>query len=601
MTVRLWLGVADCWQCGTSIELTEEQERDLQLMLRHGKVTSRPDIVSSAETRPSAPAPSAATPTAPTTAPPEPAPEPAHSPPLSDDSASLTPSRPVEQRPRAAAVSVPRMRPRQVPSDRPISTARRATRLFDSFPAWLISVVLHLILLTLLALWHLGEVEEEQRILLSTAIVPDQIEGGEVAVVLPDHELAFDLPLPQDLDLSDRKVREAVIRADQDARQLRLDPGVDEPDLPSLESVKAVIGGGGGRGPGRPLAARDPRIRTDVVRQEGGTTMTEAAVARGLLWLAEHQEEDGSWSLDRFNHRLGCSCGGTGSMHSDAAATYLALLPFLGAGQTHLVGRYQHHVSQGLRWTLAHQRDDGDLRGTSTGNAGMYAQGQGAIVLCEAYMMTGDETLRPPAQRAVQFIVAAQHIAGGWRYAPGQPGDTSVLGWQLMALQSARAAGLKVPEETLELAGQYLDSVSERGGSLYSYMPGQAPTHVMTAEALLCRMYLGWTLDSPALRDGIEYLVDRHLPRSRSPNIYYWYYATQSLHHAGGKPWETWNAHMREVLVESQERRGHAAGSWSPRGEHASAGGRIYMTSLAVCSLEVYYRHLPLFRQLDLK
>ncbi|MGE3776393.1 MAG: hypothetical protein AB7F89_04350, partial [Pirellulaceae bacterium] len=226
MTVRLWLGVADCWQCGTSIELTEEQERDLQLMLRHGKVTSRPDIVSSAETRPSAPAPSAATPTAPTTAPPEPAPEPAHSPPLSDDSASLTPSRPVEQRPRAAAVSVPRMRPRQVPSDRPISTARRATRLFDSFPAWLISVVLHLILLTLLALWHLGEVEEEQRILLSTAIVPDQIEGGEVAVVLPDHELAFDLPLPQDLDLSDRKVREAVIRADQDARQLRLDPGV---------------------------------------------------------------------------------------------------------------------------------------------------------------------------------------------------------------------------------------------------------------------------------------------------------------------------------------------------------------------------------------
>ena len=58
---------------------------------------------------------------------------------------------------------------------------------------------------------------------------------------------------------------------------------------------------------------------------------------------------------------------------------------------------------------------------------------------------------------------------------------------------------------------------------------------------------------------------------------------------------------MRDVLVNSQETRGHLAGSWSPRGdEHAGAGGRIYVTALATCTLEVYYRHLPLFRQLDL-
>jgi hypothetical protein len=170
-----------------------------------------------------------------------------------------------------------------------------------------------------------------------------------------------------------------------------------------------------------------------------------------------------------------------------------------------------------------------------------------------------------------------------------------------MALQSAKAANLSVPVETLELASRYLDSVQDRGGAVYSYLPGHAPTPVMTAEALLCRIYLGWSLDDEPLHRGIRYLSDQHAPRDRDPNIYYWYYATQAMHHYGGEPWEKWNAKMREILVESQERSGHAAGSWAPRGDHASAGGRIYMTSLAICSLEVYYRHLPIFRQLKLE
>lgn len=471
---------------------------------------------------------------------------------------------------------------------------------FNATPAWLISLVFHLVLLTLLALWPLGEEVDDKLITLSTTVSRAHNEGGEVAPVNPDFELAFDLPIPNDLNLADEKVREVVVREDQDARELRLDPGVDEPDLPSLEAVKAVVGGGQGSGPGRALAARDPRIRVDIVKHEGGTTMTEAAVSRGLRWLALHQEQDGHWSLNRFSHRSGCTCGGAGSVRSDSAGTSLALLPFLGAGQTHLVGRYQEHVSKGLRWMLAQQKPDGDLRGNSDGNTGMYAHGQGTIVLCEAFLMTGDEELRRPAQRAVDFIVKAQHPAGGWRYSPGQPGDTSVLGWELMALQSARAANLTVPDETLELAGRYLDSVSHQDGALYSYLAGQPPTHVMTAEALLCRIYLGWNLDNSALVQGINYLSSSHLPHERDPNIYYWYYATQAMHHVGGQPWETWNVHMREVLVETQERRGHAAGSWSPRGNHAGAGGRIYMTSLAVCSLEVYYRHLPIFRQLKL-
>jgi hypothetical protein len=295
-----------------------------------------------------------------------------------------------------------------------------------------------------------------------------------------------------------------------------------------------------------------------------------------------------------------------GGHRSDSAATSLALFPFLGAGQTHLTGRYRDEVSQGLRWLVSHQDEDGDLRAGSSGNTGMYAHGQGAIVLCEAFLMTGDEELRVPAQKAIDFIVEAQYPDGGWRYKPNKEcspnerrSDTSVVGWQLMALQSARAANLTVPEETFELAGHYLDSVQHSDGAKYSYQARGGPTHVMTAEALLCRIYLGWNKDYPALMDGIEYLEEEHPPSAGEPNMYYWYYATQTFHHVGGAHWNRWNLKMRDVLVNTQQTRGRDAGSWTPRGGHASAGGRVYMTSLAVCTLEVYYRHLPIFRQID--
>jgi hypothetical protein len=82
--------------------------------------------------------------------------------------------------------------------------------------------------------------------------------------------------------------------------------------------------------------------------------------------------------------------------------------------------------------------------------------------------------------------------------------------------------------------------------------------------------------------------------------VYYWYYGTQTMHHFGGEEWEKWNLQMREILVSTQEKNGVNAGSWPPRDNHSNSGGRIYTTSLAVCTLEVYYRHLPVFKQLKL-
>jgi hypothetical protein len=473
--------------------------------------------------------------------------------------------------------------------------------LLDDTPAWLISMLVHLILLTLLALLNKDEERPDGPfITLSSMTAREREEGGDTIQIKPSDLAQFDLPLPNKSDLADDRKREALLEAAQDARELRIDDAL--PHLPDYETIKRKVGRADGVEQG--FLARDPRLRVEMVTKEGGTTLTEAAVARGLRWLANHQNEDGSWSLSGFRRAGECNCNGDGAYSSKSPGTALAMLPYLGAGQTHLAGKYKGTVSRGLRWLMQNQGSDGDLRAGAEGNEGMYTHGQAAIVLCEAFAMTGDEELRVPAQRAVDFIVAAQYRDGGWRYQPGPRslrGDTSVVGWQLMALQSARAANLTVPEETWGMADLFLDSVQHAGGALYSYQAGGGPTHVMTAEALLCRMYLGWTKDRPGLTDGVQWLVENHLPHERQPNVYYWYYATQVLHHHGGPRWEEWNLAMRDILCESQETRGHAAGSWPPRGDHAGAGGRIYSTALAICTLEVYYRHLPIFRQIKLE
>ena len=122
----------------------------------------------------------------------------------------------------------------------------------------------------------------------------------------------------------------------------------------------------------------------------------------------------------------------------------MGLLPFLAAGQTHKSkGPYKEHILKGIEWLIAHQQPDGNL--AKGAQQMMYSHGLATIALSEAYGLSGDKQVGMAAQGAVNFILNAQNAAdGGWRYNPKDPGDTSVVGWQLMALKSAHMAGLNV-------------------------------------------------------------------------------------------------------------------------------------------------------------
>jgi hypothetical protein len=233
----------------------------------------------------------------------------------------------------------------------------------------------------------------------------------------------------------------------------------------------------------------------------------------------------------------------------------------------------------------------------------MYSHGLATIALSEAYGMTKDPSLGKAAEAAVRFIEAAQHpTTGGWRYSPGEEGDTSVVSWQVTGLKSAQMAGIEVKDATFDGARKFLTSASAgEAKGLFSYTPGATPTPTMTASGLLCTQHLGIPRDSPRMKEGVDMLM-RHLPAPEQRSIYYWHYANQVMHNLPGSQWDEWNRKMQAALIESQVTSdGNCAdGSWDPQRPFpdpwGNAGGRLMTTSLSCLALEVYYRYLPLYR-----
>jgi hypothetical protein len=337
-----------------------------------------------------------------------------------------------------------------------------------------------------------------------------------------------------------------------------------------------------------------------VAESHGGTAETEAAVKAALKWLADNQAADGRWDprahgAGKETSVLGRDRQSAGS-HADAAVTGLALLAFLASGHTHLDGPYREDVRRALEYLIRTQASDGSLAGQAAPFEFMYCHAMAACAMSEAYGMTRDGRLREPVRRAVAYSIAAQDpVGGGWRYRPGDSGDTSQLGWQLMSLKSAELAGIPIPDATRQGIIRYLRSVSSgKFGGRASYRPGEQATRSMTAEALVCWQFLGLPRQHPAGNEAGDYLLDE-LPGEGQSNSYYWYYATLGMYQLQGDHWRRWNDALRAAVVGRQVKEGPLAGSWSTDDLWGSYGGRVYTTALAALTLEVYYRFLPLY------
>lgn len=338
------------------------------------------------------------------------------------------------------------------------------------------------------------------------------------------------------------------------------------------------------------------------------TPEQEAAVERGLAWLADHQNEDGSWTAD-VGFKLNSTYRVTTRERGHVGVTALAGMAFLAGGHLPGRGRYGDQIEDALDFVLSSVDNDGYA---SFAGTRMYSHAFATLFLAEIYGTTHREDVRVNLQKAVDFIVKCQNDEGGWRYVPlARESDMSIVVCQVLALRAARNIGIRVPKLTIDRAIQYVkDSAVTPDSRRRSYSPYRndlgtfhyqkdnhsRSTFPLTAAGVTALHGLGVYSDE-LIRSGVDYLnreVD-HFNRQwgRSGHYFFWYghyYGVQAMYTVGGRDWQNYFEKLREFLIRTQD---STDGSWDNR----EGPGRAFSTAVGCLILEIPYCFLPIFQR----
>jgi hypothetical protein len=315
-------------------------------------------------------------------------------------------------------------------------------------------------------------------------------------------------------------------------------------------------------------------------------------VVKGLRWLKEHQNEDGSWSAQY-----------------SPSMTGLALLCFLGHGELPQSPEFGPTVKKGVDWIITKGAQfGGRLSMTpSMTQSGVYEHAIATYALGEYYTMTQDDRAKDVLTQAVAYIVDGQAPDGGWQYsyAKGPDSDTSVTGWQIQALKAAHLSGLNLPGVDVALDKAMLDLKRVNGPNGGFGYRTAADSYSLTGAGVLCTYFWKGEKDK-VVRDGIKFIIEETekgnpvVYKSEKANLYAWYYHTQACLMFGGSAWTKWNKWFQDEISDNQIHDGPEAGSWpaivakaaGPQSDEKGAGP-YYRTTLCVLMLEVYYRYMP--------
>ena len=353
---------------------------------------------------------------------------------------------------------------------------------------------------------------------------------------------------------------------------------------PAMNSATSAVEVGGLYG------LRRPDFSDKEILELGGTPESQAAVAAGLEWLARHQADDGHWGPDGLadgQHtrcEAGSHCGTPGGDYP-FAQTGLAILAFQAAGHFEFnETKYSKVVRKGLSWLVEHQSKDGSLCPKGARNY-MYEHGMAAFAVADscaaarAMKKQPDLLFLEAARKAVAFIEDQQHEDGGWRYTPTGNSDTSVSGWSVLALKSAREAGIKISDECVGKVRKFFQSCEERSNGRTGYTgPGQHISDATTGVGMLVHQFLLGEPDADLVKKAAPYLADqaelawsggldpfvanpnrfgktkRALGRGAGVADYYlWYNCTLAMKTAGGANWDRWNKIVRDMVIDLQK------------------------------------------------
>ena len=320
----------------------------------------------------------------------------------------------------------------------------------------------------------------------------------------------------------------------------------------------------------------------------GGKEAGEKAVMLGLQWLKKTQKSDGSWS----------------DKHT-TAMTGLAMLSFLGHGETNTSAEFGATVEKGIKWLMdkgeAHNGALAD--GGQINQPGCYTHGIATYALGEYYTMTMDERAGALFKKAIKRIVDGQGPDGGWMYSfDKSESDTSVSGWQMQALKIAHLSGLDIEgvDAAMDKAMLNLKRVQAAGGGFGYRKPENK--YSLSGVGLLCTYFWKQTKDESVTK-GLKYIMSQldENPveyKHAKADLYTWYYNTQAIlmvSGANGPEWKKWNGMFQDQLIINQK----PDGSWAamPHDGHGKlqddevGAGPYYRTTLAILMLEVYYRY----------
>ncbi len=358
------------------------------------------------------------------------------------------------------------------------------------------------------------------------------------------------------------------------------------------------------------------------------------AVKRGVKWLLDRQERDGSFSEERpflYNEALAtmalCEAYGLSKNLTLKRAARRAV-DFLVAAQK------PDPDGEGLwGWRYAArgpaERAWSEARAHLDGLSSEREEVEGELQRLESEKTAGTLAQEDYAEQTARVRERAKELERGIYATRGaleeasaelHDADVSVTTWCVMALKSAQLAGLDVPAETLAGALDFTRFVTLDDGLVGYQLPVQAGlpisgpgdeftyhTGTMTALGMCVRTFVTHDLDDPSLALGARRLV-ADLPRVSADRLsvdyYYWYYATLALNQfdgpdsprpGAGAYWEPWEGSLIEALLALQSpSRGRDAcsgGGWLVDDRWSHAGHALYNTALNVLTLEVYYRY----------
>jgi hypothetical protein len=325
-----------------------------------------------------------------------------------------------------------------------------------------------------------------------------------------------------------------------------------------------------------PSPSRDSR---DLVTPE-----TDAAIQRGLAWLAGRQQRDGVFGpVATFNR-----------YRANPAVNALCGLALLSSGSTPGRGRYGAHLDRCTDLLLEYSGATGFIAEPDVADSSpMYGHGFATTFLAEVYGMASRRELRGAVQRAVQLIVDTQNREGGWRYMPEpREADISVTVCQLMALRAAHNTGIAAPRATIEAAVAYiLRCQNPDGGFRYQPLAGGESAFPRSAAAITGLFSAGVT-EGPAIEQALGYLQQFRPgePRAQDRGYYFYaqYYAVQAAWHAGGDVWRTWYPALRDELLRQQL----SGGSWNDQTVSSE-----YATAMALVALQAPNNFLPILQR----